>query len=477
MINRRQFLRGVGAAVALPWLPSIARATESAPPIYVALATRHGGIWPEWMYPPAAVLSGQQSYAGHTIRHGSLDERMPYVLDHPGLTSSLRSQLNVLRGLDIPWYFAHHQGGHLGNFAANEGIGAESIRMQDFPTVTIDQHMAHHTAFYPDLNGVVRRSVAVGAPELSWGYESPSRQSGNVVAQPAITRSRALFDHLFRPSSQPGAPSTLLVDRVLGSWKRLASRSDMAAEDVRRLNDHVERLYEIERRISVQVQDVPAEPPNIVVGEPSFDPARMASEWDVMLDILVAALASGVTRIATLNVHDTFSSFVGDWHVQVAHRAQLPGNPTAATLADAQRAFFGGVFLPLIQKLDAVSTPSGSLLDRALVVWSQESGTVSHHSWSLPVITAGGAAGNLRTGQFIDYRDRSRDVIFHEDVYVPFGEHPGLLWHQWLGTQLDLVGVPRPSTGHGGFGELFYGNGFDHYEPAEAVAGERLPLL
>ena len=63
--------------------------------------------------------------------------------------------MNILRGLDIPTYMAHNFGGSLGYYDADKGT-------PDDPRATVDQLMAYSPAFYPSVDSVRRRSVAIG---------------------------------------------------------------------------------------------------------------------------------------------------------------------------------------------------------------------------------------------------------------------------------------------------------------------------
>ena len=57
--------------------------------------------------------------------------------------------MNVIAGLDVPFYLAHHTGGHLGNFARNDGNGGDGALAQSNPRRTLDQIMAWSNSFYP----------------------------------------------------------------------------------------------------------------------------------------------------------------------------------------------------------------------------------------------------------------------------------------------------------------------------------------
>lgn len=500
-LSRRQLLRGAGgAALALPLLPSLLPRSawaQEAPrlPCFAAFATHHGGVLGPSMYPPDETLEAAELYAGRRLHVGALvpeddgsDAVLSEVLRAPAhrLTPAMAARLAVLRGLDIPWYIAHHTGGHLGNFARNDGNGGEGLAMQDHPTPTIDQVMAWSPRFYPDVSGVVERSMVVGAGRLSHDFARPSARSGPIQERYATTSSADLFRRLFRPAEAFGRTSPLLVDRVLGHYRELRGAAGLSADDARRLDEHVERLHDIERRISMEIPCSPAEPAldtlSLHASETYFrDPEAQALSWSLMNDIVVAAMACGVSRIATLHVADTFSDFAGDWHQDIAHQAYLPGSAAQAAIVAAHQRFFSGVFLDLVEKLAATELAAGdTLLDRALVVWSQESGQYTHDSTSMPVVTAGEAAGAWQSGLYADYRNRELDIPFGEDDGsgdFPV-DHPGLGWNQYLGSVLQAMGLDPSeyeTEGTGGYGPWMTNR--DNYDHAETVLGEALPVV
>jgi hypothetical protein len=125
-------------------------------------------------------------------------------------------------------------------------------------------------------------------------------------------------------------------------------------------------------------------------------------------------------------------------------------------MRDAYQTFFETVFLDLVTKLDAVDDGTGrSLLDDALVVWSQECGAYTHEPVSLPIVAAGSAGGFLKTGLYSDYRNLYMQV--NRGGYQGSTEvtHAGLHHGQWLGTALQAMGL-EPSeyetNGVGGYG-------------------------
>ena len=80
------------------------------------------------------------------------------------LSAALVAKMNVLWGLDVPFYIAHNTGLHLGNYARNDGNGGDGKAVQAFPRPTIDQIMAWSPSFYSNLSRHPRARDDHGEP-------------------------------------------------------------------------------------------------------------------------------------------------------------------------------------------------------------------------------------------------------------------------------------------------------------------------
>jgi hypothetical protein len=168
LANRRQFLRGLGGvALALPFLPSLAQkeahAGPAAPrPRFFWLGTDHGGAFDSNMFPADSMLSERADVvSGHSARAGALvagaisgaggTTSVSPILTAPSsaLTPGLLAKMNVIRGLDVPFYIGHSTGIHLGNYARNDGNGGDGAAVAALSfRPTIDQLIAGSRNFY-----------------------------------------------------------------------------------------------------------------------------------------------------------------------------------------------------------------------------------------------------------------------------------------------------------------------------------------
>lgn len=507
-LDRRQLLKGLSASLLLPSLaPRLARAqTAAAPKYYVHFCTDHGGVWASNMFPQAASPQTQM-YAGRAIRQQPLAldvnngvASVSPVLSAPSnvLTPQLAAKMNVIAGLDVPFYLAHHTGGHLGNFARNDANGGDGALAQNNPRRTLDQIMAWSNSFYPDLSSVRERVMVMGS-RISYNYADPSTNTGAIQEVAGDENSNVWFDRIFPPGTMVGgpAPRAPVIGQVLKSYQNLSASTvrRLGSADKVRVDQHVQRLQELQRQLSVSATPTCTQPTRPTqsnaqlyggpyVGNFDVTPASQAGYYDMLNDVISAGFSCGLSRLAVVKVNPTFSTYSGDWHQDIAHKANASDGVAEGWLAPAHQHFFANAFVDLAAKLDAIPDgQGGTLLDHTLMVWTQECGSVTHGSFSMPIITFGGGGGYFKTGQYVDYRDLTK-VLYPSD-FEP--NYPGLLWHQWMGMVLRGMGVPQTEwaeSDHGGYGWRYANLNWASFTTQQAYpdslwgfCGEDLPWL
>jgi len=504
-LDRRRFLRGSGGAVlALPLLPSLfssdaAAQSAGGQKAFIHMLSWHGGVYQRNMYPAAATQTERLNYAGHEVRRGVLvpatsagEARISEVLRAPStaLSAAVVAKMNVLNGIDVPFYIGHNRSQGLGNFADSDQ--ADSAVTTGGRRMTIDQIMAWSPTFYPDLARVRERSMVLG--NSSWTWSNPANRSGTLQRTGRTAQSNLeLFDKLFGTSTAATRP--LVVDQVLESYRQLRNGSArLSAADRQRLDDHLERIFELQRKLQLASGAAPTRPTTSTdsVRNPAgyeINPGRHVQAQGLMNDIIVAAISTGVSRIGVTTHDETFSAYAGDWHQDIAHQSsdRLEAQTTVAT---ASRTFFSNCVLDLVNKLNAVAAAGGgTALDQSLLVWTHESGNYTHDSTSVPIITFGSAGGALRTGQYLDYRNLNKG--FGGSAVQAEPRWHGLLMHQWCGTMLQAMGIPGSQyenlAQNGGYPDFRHDvlPGWARYAGAEAPypsavwssTGETLPWL
>jgi Protein of unknown function (DUF1552) len=184
----------------------------------------------------------------------------------------------------------------------------------------------------------------------------------------------ALFKKIFvnndSGTPDPNAMITPVVDRVYADYMRLRTGSTrLSSDDWHRLDDHMQRLSELRRQLSVHTL-CPGIPPvttdtNAARNTPSFpvDPSLQNTFYQAMNDVIVAAILCDTSRIATLRIPETFSTFQGDWHQDVAHHASDMDGVKQQVMVDAHQLTFENVFLDLCSKLNVDDGMGQTYLD------------------------------------------------------------------------------------------------------------------
>jgi len=475
--SRRHFLRGVGgAALALPLLPSLlVKEAYACDPLITRrprlfwMMTGHGGAFETNMFPsPTLLTRRQQLYADHEVASGDLVAQQangmnvlsPVLQAPPGAFSpALMAKMNVIQGLDIPFYIAHHTGGHLGNYARNDGNGGDGGAVKAHPRPTIDQILGWSPSFYPDLANIRERVMVMTNDSVSYNYSTPSRREGRIENIRGYSSTREWFNRLFDPLGNATANNTPIVDLVLDSYRNLRTGSRrLSANDRQRLDDHMDRIAELQRRLQAPLSCTG-------LMEPTEDASSFwiggrenaIRQAQLFNDLVTTAFMCGATRIAVVSYNDGVARFAdsdeGSWHQGAAHQWNAAG--PQQLIQRAYQGVFEHGFLDLANKLNVEEMPGYTYLDNSMMVWSQESGMVTHDNISMPVVTCGAAAGCMRTGQFLDYRR----LIPASMVPNPAGnQYMGVLYNQFLATVLQTMRVPPTEFerwGHKGYGVPF----------------------
>jgi hypothetical protein len=357
---------------------------------------------------------------------------------------------------------------------------------------------------------MTQRSMCINSGSLSWNYASPTSKQGQMVLQPAQTSNISLYKYLFEPGTVYKGIDGSIVDGIKGSYELLKKHPRLSKGDLVRLNGHIERMSEVERLVGLakkfQGDDSLPSPPGedtlSVIATPGYgtNPALQAAASELMIDMIVLAFSTGTSRIGTWPNRTRFlNEPVSDWHGMVAH-ASL-GVPKAQELAVAyNQGTFEHIMVKLAAKMDAVTMADGTtLLDNSLLMLTNEHGQVTHQSGpQYPVVTAGGAGGYFKTGQFVDFSDQtnklanpSANTLLLKPGMIP--EYAGLYYHQFLANALMAMGVPAEEWEH--FTEITEdgpeksaktkGYGYHrvlepwakHYDKAKPYMSDKLPVI
>jgi hypothetical protein len=403
-ISRRTLLRGIGAAIALPWLesvmPRLAQAADGGPPRRMAFFSVPNGIHlPDW------TPKGE----------GPLDV-LPPILAPLG---PLKSSVTVLTGLTLDGGRPYRDGpGDHARAAASFLTGAHPYKTsgKDIRNgVSVDQAAAEkvgHLTRFASLELGGEQSALAGNCDSGYSCAYSSNISWRTPRSPMSkeVNPRAVFDRLFGPAELTAEDR----ERRAEQQRRRKSILDFAAEDAaalrrkldqsdgRKLDEYLYAVREIERRLQkAEAVMVPAG------ARPDGTPQEFAEHVRLMMDMIVLAFQTDSTRIATFMYVNEGSNRsypeigVREGHHELSHHGRDPAKQ--AKISKINR-FHLGLLGEFLQKLDAAKEGDGSLLQSAMIMYgSGLSDGDRHNHDDLPILLAGRGGGTISAGRHLQF--------------------------------------------------------------------------
>ena len=197
-----------------------------------------------------------------------------------------------------------------------------------------------------------------------------------------------------------------LLDSVTIEITRLQNK--LGPEDRGRVDQYLETVREVERRIQKAEADTKENPlPDL--DRPEGVPASYADHARLMFDLQVLALQGDITRVITFQLaRETSNRTYPEIGVPEAHHPLTHHGGDVEKIAKVAKInqFHVSLFAEFLQKLQATPEGSGTLLDHSLYLYGSGMGNPNvHDHLNLPVIVAGGAAGRMKGGRHIRFAE------------------------------------------------------------------------
>ena len=389
------------------------------------------------------------------------------------VSDALLNKMNLIAGLDY-MYDSGHNNAATGNFcnyngnAPGLGNSNTSTVMKNSWVPTIDAVAATYPGFYGADNPAcpsIQLNTAYGSAEDVSGYLSAYQSSTGIVGNSyAPQRVGDLYNLLFdglKYNSINTAKKDFILNKVHDDYVRVARGAygpgrRIGKDDRNRFEEFIANIVRIiTGSVPYGVCSIPnisGSDQSIITLESGNLPSTQAT-FDLYNQMIVAAFSCGLTRCFTVALPTLVDSFNptgssnptfkdgvgGDAHQAVFHLHNHDGRQRL--MINSQRFMFQNSFYNLMQKLDSVSSPAGTtFLDQSFMFWTQECGYATHNGTSLPMITAGGAAGFIKTGTFVDYRNLNRQL--RDQQYNSVQGYQGIPYNRFLGTALQAMGIP-----------------------------------
>jgi hypothetical protein len=230
---------------------------------------------------------------------------------------------------------------------------------------------------------------------------------------PMIRDPRVVFDQLFGTGATPEErQANLKSDRSILDWigtQVTQLRRDLGPGDRARLNDYMENIREIERRIQrVEARNASGEQramPEAPIGVPdSFE-----EHVHILMDLIALAFASDSTRVFSFKLGRDASgrSYPESGIATGFHNASHHGEREDRILEFAKINRYHMSMLPyLMEKLKNTPEGDGNLLDNSLLIYGSPMGDSNIHNHKrVPLVLAGKAGGKLTGGVHIKAAD------------------------------------------------------------------------
>jgi hypothetical protein len=399
-------LRGVGAALGLPFLdamvPALSAKSTKAPPRMGFIYVANGVIQEQW----------KPSATGNTF-------------DMPGILKPLeplRQHINIVSGL------AHLQadtfGDGTGDHPRASAAWLTGVHAYDRTQPGVEVRLA--TTADQIAAAEIGKTTKLRSMELTVDFPTQGAcDSGdcfyiNTVSwrnpttpNPTESHPRVVFERFFGDGGSAAQRAALaksegsILDSVTQEAARLAA--SLGPGDRTKLTEYLDSVRDIEQRIqtaesedgaSVELPDRPIDVPD------SFD-----EYVKLMFDLQAVAFQADITRVFSMIMARELSSrtfaFIGvpEQHHAVSHHRNDPDLIAKKAKIDTHHVQLLSHFL---NKLKDMQDGDGSVLDRSLILYGGGMGNGNlHRHFDLPCLLAGNLGGKFKTGSHYAYPDNT----------------------------------------------------------------------
>ena len=431
-LERRTFLRGVGAAIALPFLDAMSPAMAAPSRQAAATPTRMA-----FLYVPNGIIMKDWTPA----TEGAAFE-FPRTLKP---VEAFRDDLLVLTNLD------HYNGQSLGDGAGDHaragatwltGVHPKKTQGADIHAgISVDQIVAREIGKQtqlPSLELGLEDNKLVGNCDsgYSCAYSNTLSWSSPTTPLPPEMNPRAVFERLFGDGdttdpavrAKEARRDRSILDFVNADATRLGL--NLGSGDKRKLGEYMDSVREIERRVQMAEarmaegddEELPA------LDRPGGIPPTFEEHIQLMFDLMTVAFQADLTRVITLMIgreggNRTYRSIgVPDAHHGLSHHFNDPAKIEKLQKIDHHHVEMLAYFLG---KMKAAKDGNSTLLDHSMIVYGSSLSDGNRHQHDkLPVLLAGAGGGHFRGGRHLSYKSGTPMTNLYMTMLDGIGIHP-----------------------------------------------------
>lgn len=423
-LNRRVFLRGAGACVALPLFESLRLGGLFAadPGVKLARSATGAPLRAAFLFVPNGTIPSAWWPTGEG-KDFSWSRTLKPLQKHKG-------QLQILGGLGHKAAEAGPDGA--GDHARGNSTFLTGVRLRKSATdiragVSIDQALAKaygHLTRFSSLEFSCDNGPRSGACDsgYSCAYQFNLAWSSPTTPKTPESNPRRMFERLFG-EGKPGERQAnfqrrqqeekSVLDFVLDDARSMRKRLD--SSDKQKLDQYLTGVREVESRIQKaerlgQVKDPQVETPAGI-------PSEYVDHIQLLFDTMVLAFQTDSTRVATfLLAHDgsnrSFDQIgISEGHHDLTHHQNR--KDWIDKVADIDQ-WYVQQFAKLLDKLNQVKDMDGqTLLHNSMIVYGSGNADGNRHTHAnLPILLAGSGGGALRTGRYVKHGSKPMSNLF-----------------------------------------------------------------
>lgn len=389
-LPRRMFLRGAGAALALPLLDAMSPALTALAASPAKPVRRLG-----FVYMPMGAHIPDWTPPGDDLKQLSpILQSIAPVADH----------ITVLTNMELKnAYPGTHATSNAAFLSAAKAKWTESTDY--YLGTTVDQVAAKQLGRetrLPSLELAMDLLTTVGQCDNGYAcvYQNNLSWSSPTSPLPAEAHPRVAFERLFGDGGTAAErraelqKSASLLDAMSESIARLQRR--LGPSDRTKVGNYLDTVREVERRIQkAETETADSRLPDL--DRPVGVPAAYADHAKLMFDLQVLAMQADITRVITFQLARETSTRtypeigVSDAHHPLTHNG---GDPEKLAKVAKINAFHVSLFTYYVEKLKATPDGDGTLLDHSSILYGSGMGNPDVHDHvNLPILVAGKAGG------------------------------------------------------------------------------------
>jgi hypothetical protein len=402
-IPRRTFLRGAGATLALPLLDGMVPAFAATGDTAAKPAVRLG-----FVYVPNGIIMEKWTPA----TEGTNFEITPIL--EP--LAPFRDQFVVVSGLDNKAAQPPPGERRAGPHASASGAFLTGVypKPPAQAGISVDQIAAAELGKHTQLASL---ELTLDSGEQGAGADAADTDAylntmswrTATTPLPVENNPRRLFQRMFGEDGSTSAEERLrriqedrsILDSVTEELGRLVRR--IGPSDSAKLNEYLEGVRDIERRINKAAEGSSQE--LLVMERPAGIPAVYDEHAKLMFDLQVLAYQTDMTRVTTLLMaREKSERAYREIGLEEGHHAlsHHDGNPEMIEKVSRINTYHAKLFAHFLEKLRTTPDGDGSLLDHSIIMYaSSMSDGSSHKPLNVPILIAGGGAGQIKGGRHL----------------------------------------------------------------------------